>query len=154
MINSICLIIPPSTRMMAYCQKSIKIGGDILDVTKEEIKKYLNDVKSSVNAGKYQFSPRQKNQILYIDYVFSETKAKEIILDLSVNDFSNKVQNDHPDHPEEMLYIFGKDVKLLPKYGGKEKFVSLYIKINKLRNNYVIVISLHEQEYPLTYRFK
>ena len=30
----------------------------------------------------------------------------------------------------------------------------LYIKFNKLTNQYLIVISFHKQEYPLTYKFK
>ena len=38
--------------------------------------------------------------------------------------------------------------------GTEEKMVSLYIKVNKLENCFVIVISFHEQKYPLTYYFK
>ena len=47
----------------------------------------------------------------------------------------------------------GKDVMLLERMGTKEKQVSLYIKFNKLEC-YVIVISFHEQKYPLKYPFK
>ena len=38
--------------------------------------------------------------------------------------------------------------------GTEEKTVSLYIKFNKLENCFVIVISFHEQKYPLTYYFR
>ena len=72
----------------------------------------------------------------------------------AVYDFSDAVKNDHPQHPEEILYIFGKDINLMPRYGDSEEKVSLYIKFNKLTNQYVIVISFHKQEYPLTYKFK
>lgn len=125
-----------------------------MNVTKSDIEQYLSDVFAAVNAGRYQISPRQKNQDIYMDYVFTEEDAKEVILSLTAYDFSDAVQNDHPQHPEEILYIFGKDINLMPRYGDLEEKVSLYIKFNKLTNQYVIVISFHKQEYPLTYKFK
>lgn len=125
-----------------------------MNVTKSDIERYLSDVFAAVNVGRYQISPRQKNQDIYMDYVFTEEDAKEVILSLTAYDFSDAVQNDHPQHPEEILYIFGKDINLMPRYGDSEEKVSLYIKFNKLTNQYVIVISFHKQEYPLTYKFK
>lgn len=125
-----------------------------MNVTKSDVEQYLSDVFVAVNAGRYQISPRQKNQDIYMDYVFTEEDAKKVILSLTVYDFSDAVKNDHPQHPEEILYIFGKDINLMPRYGDSEEKVSLYIKFNKLTNQYVIVISFHKQEYPLTYKFK
>lgn len=125
-----------------------------MNITKSDVEQYLSDVFTAVNEGRYQISPRQKNQEIYIDYVFTEEDAKKVILSLTVYDFSEAVQNDHPQHPEKILYIFGKDIKLMPRYGDSEEIVSLYIKFNKLANQYVIVISFHKQEYPLTYKFK
>lgn len=125
-----------------------------MNVTKSDVEQYLSDVFTAVNAGRYQISSRQKNQDIYMDYIFTEEDAKEVILSLSADDFSDAVQNDHPQHPEEILYIFGKDIKLIPRYGDSEEKVSLYIKFNKLANQYVIVISFHKQKYPLTYKFK
>ena len=125
-----------------------------MNVTKSDVEQYLSDVFAAVNAGRYQISPRQKNQDIYMDYVFTEEDAKKVILSLTAYDFSDAVQNDHPQYPEEILYIFGKDINLMPRYGDSEEKVSLYIKFNKLTNQYVIVISFHKQEYPLTYKFK
>ena len=125
-----------------------------MNVTKSDVEQYLSDVFAAVNAGRYQISPRQKNQDIYMDYVFTEEDAKKVILSLTVYDFSDAVKNDHPQHPEEILYIFGKDINLMPRYGDSEEKVSLYIKFNKLTNQYVVVISFHKQEYPLTYKFK
>lgn len=125
-----------------------------MEVNRDEVREYLKDVKRSVKNGRYQISPREKNQELYIEYAFSEEKCENIILTLETEDFSEAVQNDHPQHPEEILYIFGKDVKLLPKQGGAEKIVPLYIKFNKLKDFYIIVISFHEQDFPLKYMFK
>lgn len=125
-----------------------------MNVTKSDVEQYLSDVFTAVNAGRYQISPRQKNQDIYMDYVFTEDDAKKVILSLTAYDFSDAVQNEHPQHPEEILYIFGKDINLMPRYGDSEEQISLYIKFNKLTNQYVIVISFHKQEYPLTYKFK
>ena len=125
-----------------------------MNVTKSDVEQYLSDVFAAVNVGRYQISSRQKKQDIYMDYVFTEEDAKKVILSLTVYDFSHAVQNDHPQHPEEILYIFGKDINLMPRYGDSEEKVSLYIKFNKLTNQYVIVISFHKQEYPLTYKFK
>ena len=125
-----------------------------MNVTKSDIEQYLSDVFVAVNAGRYQISPRQKNQDIYMDYVFTEEDAKKVILSLTVYDFSEAVQNEHPQHSDEILYIFGKDINLMPRYGDSEEKVSLYIKFNKLTNQYVIVISFHKQEYPLSYKFR
>lgn len=89
-----------------------------------------------------------------MDYVIDEAKAKEIILSLTVIDFSEILQNEHRGYEHEKLYVFGKDVTLLERNGTEEKTVSLYIKFNKLENCFVIVISFHEQKHPLTYYFR
>ena len=123
-------------------------------VTISDVEKYLSDVFAGIHSGRYQIAPRSKNQDMYIDYVFTEEDARKVILSLTAYDFSDAVPNDHPHHREEILYIFGKDIKLLPRFGGGEEIVPLYIKFNKLANQYVIVISLHIQQYPLSYRFK
>lgn len=125
-----------------------------MNVSKSNVEEYLSDVFVAVNAGRYQISPRQKNQDIYMDYVFTEEDAKKVILSLTVYDFSEAVQNEHPQHSDEILYIFGKDISLMPRYGDSEEKVSLYIKFNKLTNQYVIVISFHKQEYPLSYKFR
>lgn len=125
-----------------------------MNVRKTDVEKYLSDVYEAINAGRYQIASRQENQGIYMDYVFTEADAKRVILSLTAEDFSDAVQNNHPQHPEEILYIFGKNVKLLPRYGGAEEMVSLYIKFNKLVNQYLIVISFHKQKYPLSYKFK
>lgn len=127
------------------------------NITQEEIEEYLSDVKKAVSEDRYRLdrnSRRQDNIDLFINYVIDESKAKDIILSLEVMDFSEIVKNEHVGFEHEMLYIFGKDVQLLERTGTEEVTVSLYIKFNKLENNYVIVISFHEQHYPLNYYFR
>lgn len=126
-----------------------------IDIT--HIEQYLSDVKSSVKIDRYRIDRndrRQDNLNLFLDYVISEAKAKEIILSLTATDFSAILQNEHVGYENEKLYVFGKNVILLERYGTEKKEVPLYIKINKLENDYVIVISFHEQKHPLKYYFK
>ena len=133
------------------------VEDKVLNIDKKDIEQYLSGVKEAVEKDNYRLarnSNRQDNINLFLDYVIDEAKAKEIILSLTEMDFSKILQNEHEGFEHERLYVFGKDVILLERNGTEEKTVSLYIKFNKLENCFVIVISFHEQKYPLTYYFK
>lgn len=123
-------------------------------LSRREVKAYLGELKKAIRRGRYRIAPRDKNEQLFVQYIFSENDMKEIILGLEVEDFCEAVFNDHPKFKHEVLYIFGKNVRLKSRFSGNKKGVSLYIKFNKLSDLYVIIISFHEQEYTLTYRFK
>ena len=128
-----------------------------MNINKRGVEQYLFEVKSAVKNGRYRIERnvnRQDNIDLFLDYVIDEGKAREIILSLTVQDFSETVQNEHRGFEHETLYVFGKDVILLERAGTKERIVPLYIKFNKLESCFVIVISFHKQKYPLVYRFK
>ena len=132
-------------------------GDEVLSIGKKEIEQYLREVKEAVRNDRYRLernSKRQDNLNLFLDYVIDEAKAKDIILSLTVMDFSDILQNEHKGFEHERLYVFGKDVTLLERSGTEEKTISLYIKFNKLENCFVIVISFHEQKHPLTYYFR
>lgn len=134
-----------------------KVEECILNITFDEIKLYLSSIKDAVQNDRYRIdrnNRRQDNQKLFLDYVIDEAKAKEILLSLEVTDFSEKRNNENKGFEHEVLYVFGKDVKLLERFGSEERTVSLYIKFNKLENCFVIVISFHEQKYPMKYYFK
>lgn len=126
----------------------------MLDLEKKDIYIYIEEVKKAIREGRYQVSSRDKNEELFLNYIITEKERKEILLGLCVEDFCKAEPNDHPGYPDEIVYIFGKDVELMPRFGGDIKTVSLYIKFNKLDNSYVIVISFHEQKYPMKYKFK
>lgn len=82
-----------------------------MNISKEKVSQYLRDVKNAVRLGKYRISSREKNELIYLEYVFSEAMFRDIIMDLEVEDFSKAVYNTHPDYSNEILYIFGKEVK-------------------------------------------
>ena len=128
-----------------------------MEITKNDIELYLAEVKDSIQKDQYRIernSRRLDNLNLFLDYVIDETKAKDILMGLTAMDFSEVLQNEHKGFEHEQLYVFSKDVELLERTGSERKQVSLYIKFNKLENCYVIVVSLHEQKYPIKYYFK
>ncbi|MCI9074305.1 MAG: type II toxin-antitoxin system MqsR family toxin [Dorea sp.] len=128
-----------------------------MNIELKDIEFYLSEVKNAVKKNRYRLdrnSRRRDNINLFFDYIIDEQKAKDIILELTAMDFSEILQNEHAGYEHERLYVFGKDVKLLERTGNKEKTVSLYIKFNKLENCFVIIISFHEQKYPLNYYFR
>ncbi|HUM84427.1 MAG TPA: hypothetical protein PLN48_11765 [Lachnospiraceae bacterium] len=124
----------------------------------DDIDKYLTEVKAAVAINNYRISlneHRPDNRELFADYIIDEAKAKEILISLNAEDFSEVRNNDHKGFEHELLYIFGKDVRLLERFGSaEEKTFSLYIKFNKLDNSFIIVVSFHEQEWPMRYAFK
>lgn len=128
-----------------------------MDITLNDIDVYLTEVKDAIRKNRYKIelnSRRQDNINLFLNYVIDETMAKDILLGLTATDFSEILQNEHKGYEHELLYVFGKDVKLLERIGNASRTVSLYIKFNKMDNCYVIVVSLHEQKYPIKYYFK
>ena len=128
-----------------------------MDITQNDIDIYLAEVKDAIRKNRYRIEQnfrRQDNINLFIDYVIDENMAKDIFLGLTATDFSEILQNEHKGYEHERLYVFGKDVELLERTGNACRIVSLYIKFNKLENCYVIVVSLHEQKYPIKYYFK
>lgn len=104
-----------------------------MNIEKKDIEQYLSEVKDAIEKDNYRIDRnvrRQDNINLFLDYVIDEAKTKEILLSLTVMDFSEILQNEHKGYEHENLYIFGKDVSLLERYGTDEKTVSLYIKFN------------------------
>lgn len=123
----------------------------------EEVEKYVAGVKALIGADQYRIDvsrKRQANFDLYKDYVIGEAGSKDILMNLTADDFCGAVRNRHAGFEREILYIFGKDVKLWQRFGTEEEKVSLYIKLNKLESRFVIVVSFHKQSRPVAYAFK
>ena len=128
-----------------------------MNLSVSDVENYLEAVKCAVKARRYRLDmnvKRPDNRKLFQTYSLTEEDAENIILDLNAMDFTDAVPNEHVGYEHETLYIFGKEVLLIERYGTAEKLVPLYIKFNKLDNEFVIVISFHEQRHPLTYYFR
>ena len=127
-------------------------GVKLMDLNFAEVEEYLSNVKKAVKEGRYEIernANREANSMLFRNYLISEEDAKKIIYNLTPMDFSEAVRNRKPQYADEILYIFGKEVELLERYGDAEKEIELYIKFKKESNDYVIVISFHEAKYPV-----
>ena len=125
----------------------IFLGVKIL-IDKSEIADYLTKAKKLIVQNKFSIalnSNRMTNLSLFDEYLIDEERIKIILLDLTEDDFCEKVQNKHVQFQHEWLYIFGKE---------KSEVVPLYIKFNMIENKFVIVISFHKQKYPLVYYFR
>ena len=121
-------------------------------VDKSEIIDYLSCAKKLIVQNKFSIalnSNRMTNSSL-----FDEERIKSILLDLTEDDFCEKVQNKHVKFQHEWLYIFGKEISLMKRYEEKSEVVPLYIKFNMIEDKFVIVISFHKQKYPLVYYFR
>ncbi len=128
-----------------------------MEITKNDIELYLKQVKNAIIHNRYRIATnknRQCNLDLFLTYILDERGAKDILLSLKVEDFSEILSNHHKGFEHELLYVFGKDVELIERLGSRKRVVSLYIKFNKLKDSFVIVISLHEQKRPLNYYFR
>lgn len=104
-----------------------------MNMAQKDIEQYLSEVKEAVEKDNYRLdrnAKRQNNINLFLDYVIDEAKAKEIILSLTVMDFSEILQNEHRGYEHENLYVFGKDVTLLERNGTE---ASAYILFQVIR---------------------
>lgn len=126
-------------------------------IEESEINDYLGEAKKLILDGKFRIalnSNRLTNLSLFDEYLINEESVKSILLNLTVYDFCEKVQNKHANFNHEWLYVFGKEIDLIKRFEEKSEMVPLYIKFNKIEDKFLIVVSFHKQKYPLVYYFQ
>lgn len=126
-------------------------------IVESEINDYLGEAKKLILDGKFRIalnSNRLTNLSLFDEYLINEESVKSILLNLTVYDFCEKVQNKHANFNHEWLYVFGKEIDLIKRFEEKSEMVPLYIKFNKIEDKLLIVVSFHKQKYPLVYYFQ
>lgn len=126
-------------------------------IDESEINDYLGEAKKLILDGKFRIalnSNRLTNLSLFDEYLINEESVKSILLNLTVYDFCDKVQNKHANFNHEWLYVFGKEIDLIKRFEEKSEMVPLYIKFNKIEDKFLIVVSFHKQKYPLVYYFQ
>lgn len=126
-------------------------------IDESEINDYLGEAKKLILDGKFRIalnSNRLTNLSLFDEYLINEESVKSILLNLTVYDFCEKVQNKHANFNHEWLYVFGKEIDLIKRFEEKSEMVPLYIKLNKIEEKFLIVVSFHKQKYPLVYYFQ
>ena len=73
----------------------------LLEITRIEVEEYLDRVKVAVENYNYRIEMnknRSDNRNLFVDYVLSEASIKEILLNLTVDDFSERRKNNLNTH--------------------------------------------------------
>lgn len=126
-------------------------------IDESEINDYLGEAKKLILDGKFRIalnSNRLTNLSLFDEYLINEESVKSILLNLTVYDFCEKVQNKHANFNHEWLYVFGKEIDLIKRFEEKSEMVPLYIKFNKIEDKFLIVVSFHKQKYPMVYYFQ
>lgn len=126
-------------------------------IDESEINDYLGEAKKLILDGKFRIalnSNRLTNLSLFDEYLINEESVKSILLNLTVYDFCEKVQNKHANFNHEWLYVFGKEIDLIKRFEEKSEMVPLYIKFNKIEDKFLIVVSFHKKKYPLVYYFQ
>lgn len=126
-------------------------------IDESEINDYLGEAKKLILDGKFRIalnSNRLTNLSLFDEYLINEESVKAILLNLTVYDFCEKVQNKHANFNHEWLHVFGKEIDLIKRLEEKSEMVLLYIKFNKIEDKFLIVVSFHKQKYPLVYYFQ
>ena len=126
-------------------------------IDESEINDYLGEAKKLILDGKFRIalnSNRLTNLSLFDEYLINVESVKSILLNLTVYDFCEKVQNKHANFNHEWLYVFGKEIDLIKRFEEKSEMVPLYIKFNKIEDKFLIVVSFHKQKYPLVYYFQ
>ena len=114
-------------------------------VSKEEVQQFLNDffIKFKVFGILYR-DDRAKNTTALLSLEISITKRKEIIENLTVEDYSEGPLDDNL-YGMASMWVFGTMIN------GKE----IYIKISLGKfSSQVICISFHDAQYAMNYPFK
>ena len=134
-------------------------NGKYEDFTSNDIKEYLSRLRDFVLSDHYIISyneNRQENVDFIEDYKIDSKKEKEILLSLDYEDFCYAVDNKKKGYEHEKLFIFCKEYEL-DKWGTLE-CVEIYIKTNVVdtcrEDDYLVVISFHKRNRPITFLFK
>lgn len=119
----------------------------------DSVSEILSTIKESVSKGKYFISlnkNRGENIAFRNKYELSSKDQKQIILNLTEEDYEKSVSNYKEEYENEKLHIFGPILNLKNEE-GKSKKVQVYIKFNIIKDNdnLVVVVSFHEARRPM-----
>lgn len=111
--------------------------------SKNDVEKFLNDLKAKIKVFGVVDSYREKNRNTYSELGICQSDISDIISKLEVEDYSNGPIKDSENGGE--YWVFGKMVKES----------EVYIKVNYGKpGKSVICISFHFAEFKIKYKFK
>lgn len=126
--------------------------------TKQEINAIINIIKFCVENSNYTISlnKNRKENIDFIDeYNIRNSKKKEILCNIKIEDFCHSLNNTNVGFEHEVLYVFVPRVKLFNSDGNEEN-VDVYTKFNIIEScnkSRTVVISFHKKNKPIDYLF-
>lgn len=127
--------------------------------TREQIEYVLSMIKECINAGRFTIAMnenRQENIDFINEYNIYPKKRKEILMQISVDDFCHSLQNMKIGYECEVLYVFVPRITLANAL-GKQELVDIYMKFNVIKGKNgrrTIVISFHKLNKPISYLFR
>jgi len=86
-----------------------------LNFTPDQIKEYFDKFRKCILEARYSISRNnnwQENIDFIEDYKINTKKEQEVLIGLQFDDFFYAVENDNPDFPDEVLYIFREQHEL------------------------------------------
>lgn len=121
----------------------------------DDIGTVIQKIKSTVLYGApgrdYTIANRDKYKILKQHYVLTDNKVKQILQDLGNTDFIKKEKSNHAGHLQDTVYIFKKEVLLMPRFQENAEYqkTMIYIKLTwpvTDTEGKMFIISFHEDE--------
>ncbi len=126
--------------------------------TQNEIFNYLEQIKQCVNENRFvvltKGESRQKNLDFINKYNLNSERQKSILLSLSVQDFCYSMLSVNENNYNHVLYVFAPQKNLFPFGFDESELVIIYIKMDYLNGNKVVMVSFHQAEKEITYCFK
>lgn len=127
--------------------------------TRAEIDQLLVKIKHCIVLGRYaiaQNERRQENIDFLAEYNIQRKKREQILLGIKVEDFCHSLRNTKPGFEHEVLFVFAPQVEL---YGteNQSETVVIYVKFNlieRMHDDYTVVISFHRLGRPINYAFR
>lgn len=111
----------------------------------------IRRIKETIQNGEfgidYTISKRDKNEYLKQAYNINDKKIIQILMDLETENFIKKEKSYNLLHPKDIIYVFKKNVLLMPRWIEHAKYcnVMIYIKITwPEEQDSMFIISFHE----------
>lgn len=135
----------------------MKLGVHYKEYSREEIEQYLEKVLKTISEDNFVVTKRKngigKNEAFKTRYNLKHKQIKSMLESLVVTDFCYTQLDDH--NLIEVLYVFAIEKELWDTENDQNKQVQIYIKTcYKEDSCSTVVISFHEAEYAVEYRFK
>ena len=127
--------------------------------TRKEVEAILLKIKNCILSGNYSISlnSNRKENIDFINtYNIRSEKQKNILMQITIDDFCHSLQNTKSGYEDETIYVFVPQVQLTNP-NGQEEIVDIYTKFNIIEvsfENKLVVISFHKKNKPIKYLFR